>query len=330
MEQLTTMTAEEARQTVDAINAHLNSARALLLDLYEREGWRALGYQSWRECVTAEFEQSQRHLYRQLQAAQIEREICPRGQIGAIPEKHLRPLAALDTPGERREAWDRATSTAPDGKVTAAHVERTVVEMQAASVLEYNGRQKPKENRGGSLYEPRGFDACQTPAYAIDPLLPYLPMDWTIWEAGCGEGLMVRTLSDAGRNVIGSDILQGQNFFEYEPDSWDCLVTNPPYSIKYPWLERCYQLGKPFALLLPVETLGAKQAIVHFKACGVQLLVPFGRVNFKMPYKGSEWESVDPVTGRITKKKSAAQFPVAWFTWGLNLESPLVFAEPAS
>ena len=63
------MTKDEARECVNAIIRCLNDARELVLDLYEREGWRALGYASWRECVTAEFPQySQSYLYRQLEA----------------------------------------------------------------------------------------------------------------------------------------------------------------------------------------------------------------------------------------------------------------------
>ncbi len=119
------MNATEARQCVAAINAHMVGARALLLDLYERKGWAALGYANWRDCVVAEFAQSQAYLYRQLEAAQIEREISPIGEIGVIPESHLRPLGRLETE-QRLEAWQHATETAPNGKVTAAHVEKIV------------------------------------------------------------------------------------------------------------------------------------------------------------------------------------------------------------
>jgi hypothetical protein len=96
-----TMDAAEAHACVVAINQHLNGARDLLLDLYEREGWRALGYDSWRECVVAEFDHSQAHLYRQLQAARVERELSPMGEK-PIPERRLREVLAA--PPEQREA----------------------------------------------------------------------------------------------------------------------------------------------------------------------------------------------------------------------------------
>jgi hypothetical protein len=65
------MSRDEARQCVVRIAHHLEEARALLPELYEREGWRALGYDSWRACVVVEFSQSQTALYRQLTAARV-------------------------------------------------------------------------------------------------------------------------------------------------------------------------------------------------------------------------------------------------------------------
>lgn len=124
------MTAEEARHCAGEIRRHLSGARALIVALHRREGWRALGYASWRECVTAEFEQSQTHLYRQLQAGIIEERISPIGEIGAIPEGQLRPLNRLE-PELQPEAWERAHATAPNGQVTGAHVAEVVREMLA-------------------------------------------------------------------------------------------------------------------------------------------------------------------------------------------------------
>lgn len=121
---VTPMGTEEARLCVDAIRHHMDSARKLLLDLYERRGWEALGYESWRECAAAEFEQGERQLYRQLQAAQIERHLTHVTNT-PVPERTLRPLAKV-TPMEQPVVWKEAVETAPNGKVTAAHVEQVV------------------------------------------------------------------------------------------------------------------------------------------------------------------------------------------------------------
>ena len=39
-----------------------------------------------------------------------------------------------------------------------------------------------------------------------------------------------------------------------KPVQFDCIITNPPFSLKQEFLQRCYELGKPFALLLPLTT----------------------------------------------------------------------------
>jgi hypothetical protein len=138
------MTDKEARECVVKINTNMTNIRSLVLELYEREGWSAMGYASWRECVTAEFKQGQRHLYEQLEAAQTERNICAIAQKEQIPESQLRPLTKLrNNPEKQKEAWQQAVDTAPEGKVTAAHVSKVVKGMTEAE--EPKPAPKPQE-----------------------------------------------------------------------------------------------------------------------------------------------------------------------------------------
>lgn len=90
-------------------------------------------------------------------------------------------------------------------------------------------------------------------------------------------------------------------------------MTNPPYSIKFQWIERCYQIGKPFALLLPVETLGANKAQKFFKQYGIEIIFLNRRVNFILPHTSSS--------------SNGAWFPVAWFTYRLNIGNQITFAD---
>jgi hypothetical protein len=169
---------------------------------------------------------------------------------------------------------------------------------------------KPKTNQKGNVNKSHGYDQCQTPFYALDPLIPYLPQG-LIWESASGEGNIVSKLKSEGFPVIASDILSGKNFFKYTPDDWICQVTNPPYSIKYEWLAHSYQLEKPFALLLPLETLGAKSGQKLFEHYGIEIILLNKRINFKMPNAGYSGKG--------------AQFPVAWFTFGLNIGKQIIF-----
>ena len=126
--ELETISEREARLLVNRIRAHINDARALVLELYEREGWRSLGYNSWRECVVAEFDQSQSRLYQLLDAAQVERNISTIVENSSpIHEAVLRPLAGLE-PDQQREAWKMATEATPTP--TAEHVARVAYSLR--------------------------------------------------------------------------------------------------------------------------------------------------------------------------------------------------------
>ncbi len=49
--------------------------------------------------------------------------------------------------------------------------------------------------------------------------------------------------------VAFSHILSGQDFFEYEPERWDVIVSNPAFSQKHQVVERYLAQGEPFAIL---------------------------------------------------------------------------------
>ena len=278
---------------------------------------------------------TRRHVNRTIAAAQVADHLGP---MGPKPdnERQARPLTQLD-PEQQAEAWQRAVETAPNGKPTAAHVSQVVDEIRFEHAAPHtNGialtdedteplpwdteevetpillpKGGNKANRKTDPAEEGGMDFCQTPPYALLPLLPYLPPHWTLWEPARGEGYLEAALKDKDFSVVSSCILTGQDFFDYTPDGWDCVVTNPPYSIKYTWLRRCYELGKPFALLLPIETLGTQSGQYQFAEHGIEIILIDKRINFKMPEKG--WEG------------SGSQFPTAWFTWGLDIGQQMTF-----
>lgn len=69
----------------------------------------------------------QQHATRLIRAAEVIQNIEsePRGSLLPTTEKHARPLTRLE-PAEQIAAWREAVETAPNGKVTAAHVEQVV------------------------------------------------------------------------------------------------------------------------------------------------------------------------------------------------------------
>lgn len=125
----TMMTPDEARKRVNAINSGMNNLRAQILDFHDREGWRALGYANWVDCVKAEFSIGQSRVYQLFEAAKVEQRISTIVEnTASIPDSQLRPLASLPVE-DQATVYHLARETAPGGKVTARHVENVVREV---------------------------------------------------------------------------------------------------------------------------------------------------------------------------------------------------------
>lgn len=151
-------------------------------------------------------------------------------------------------------------------------------------------------------------DNFQTPKVALNVLLPYLKKEWRIWECAWGKGNLYKFLKEEGYNVVGNDI--EVDFLTNYKDC-DCIVTNPPYSIKDKFLARCYELNKSFALLLPLTALEGKRRGELYRKHGIQLIIPNKRINFETP----------------SGKGGGAWFQTAWFCYGLNLPKDLLFVD---
>lgn len=101
--QLTLMTVDEARATVDRIKARLEDVRADLYELREREGWRALGYETWQSCITEEFHMSRQRAHQLVNAHMVDRilagtdvnNVDTQTRVARIPESHARELEPL-------------------------------------------------------------------------------------------------------------------------------------------------------------------------------------------------------------------------------------------
>jgi hypothetical protein len=115
------MTQAQAAAAVVTIRSGLETLGAAILDLYEREGWRALGYVSWRSCVEAEFGWGKSYAYDRLRAARIVAELSAIAETTPRNEAQARELARIDDPQERVEVW-RAAVDRHGSAVTAADV----------------------------------------------------------------------------------------------------------------------------------------------------------------------------------------------------------------
>ena len=83
------------------------------------------------------------------------------------------------------------------------------------------------------------------------------------------------------------------------------LCTNPPFSRKSEFLARAYTLAKPFALLLPIHSLGGHVRNALFRQHGVKVIIPSKRIQFA---------------------GDSCAFTSAWFCWGIDIPA-LTFVE---
>ena len=115
-------------------------------------------------------------------------------------------------------------------------------------------------------YKPR--DEYYTPKYLVLPLLKYIPENSTVWCPFDTENSeYVRVLESEVCEVICSHITDGEDFFEYEPNSaYQFIISNPPFSEKKRVLERLYSLDKPFAMLFGLPSLAYKEIQDIFRA----------------------------------------------------------------
>ena len=123
-------------------------------------------------------------------------------------------------------------------------------------------------------------DEYYTPKEAVLPIIEYIKPNSTVWCPFDDENSeYVKCIRAAGHKVIATHIDNGQNFFYYEPnESYDCIISNPPFSLKDDILKRLNELNKPYAILLPLPTLQGQKRFQYLKNC--EALIFDKRINF--------------------------------------------------
>ena len=213
---------------------------------------------------------------------------------------------------------------------------------------------KTKEPQPETPTIPQGRDLFQTPRYAVDLLVDYLPKNINyVWEPASGEGRIVRVLESRGLKVWGTDIRYQEGIVDeyynfllgneenilpwavYPPLDAGTLaiVTNPPFSLKARFYYKCLELGVPFALLIPADYSGWL-----IRACaeeGAEKIIPTRRIDYITPNtllrvnmgEGTSYSSIDDIPQHLLHKYSSSDFHSMWLTWGFNLGKTETFVE---
>lgn len=185
--------------------------------------------------------------------------------------------------------------------------------------IRYKGYTVPEHGNDPEILH--GRDTFETPNYATDLLVPFIPANFEfVWEPAAGSGRIAYRLEEHGFSVIRSDIRDFGGWNVYHnfigggppPCKFDCIITNPPFSLKAQFVEKAVEIGKPFALLISAEY--SAQQIKWIREYGCGKIIPSRRIDFITP------------TGR-RGSESASQFHSMWLTRGFGLDRSEVFVD---
>lgn len=126
-------------------------------------------------------------------------------------------------------------------------------------------------------------DELYTPSILVYPIIKYIKPNNIIWcPFDTEESEFVLILKENGFKVIYSHIWNNKNFFNYLPENYDCIISNPPFSLKLKVLERLYELNKPFAILMGLPILNYQEIgnFFYIQNSDLQLLIFNKKVSF--------------------------------------------------
>jgi len=177
---------------------------------------------------------------------------------------------------------------------------------------------KPKTTQPETPNEVQGRDSFQTPDYAVDMLLPFIPsyID-LIWECSAGKMKISDRLMHHGYSVYSSDIQTINGMYHHnfltDPDpelSYPyAIVTNPPFSLKYKFIHKALQYNVPFAFLIPFDMCQSMAKLFMDYDC--QGIVPTRRIDYITP----------------SGNGSGSQFHSFWITRYFDLPNQFTFVE---
>lgn len=139
-------------------------------------------------------------------------------------------------------------------------------------------------------YSNGGGDEQYTPYYAVEIIIPYIQhlKDKIFWcPCDTEESEFVKVLRENDFKVVHSHISTGQDFFKYEPEQFDVILTNPPYTNKRSFIERAESFKKPYAFLLPISII--QDSIlndIYEDMSEMTCLIPDKRIRFFNKAKG--------------------------------------------
>ena len=139
-------------------------------------------------------------------------------------------------------------------------------------------------------------DEFYSPRYSIRPIIKYLKPHSKVWcPFDTEESRFVELLKEAGHGVIYTHIATGTDFFTAEVPDVDYIISNPHYSQKTEVLQKLFEIGKPFAMLVGVVGLFESQKRFDmFKNNKFEIMYFNRRVSYMKDYTSNKLELNPP------------------------------------
>jgi hypothetical protein len=132
------------RIIAEGIQTFVEVGRALLLipdqQLYRRT------YATFEAYCRERWDLSRTYAYQLIGASEVVDEVAAVSDVVPTNEAQARPLASLP-PEQRVEVWQEAVDTAPEGKITAKHVQATVKRLRDTTAASRRQQEKPPPDR---------------------------------------------------------------------------------------------------------------------------------------------------------------------------------------
>lgn len=195
---VTIMSEAEARETVEQIREGVVRIRQLLLDLHDREGWRALGYASWKDCIAGEFTFSISYAYRLLSAERVGIE----AGVSDMPESHARALSSVGLNQEEIQEFAEDYQEIGSRFFTAVEVKNIAKNIYL--------------KRHPDLFEQvNNGELAVVPAYEIARAVESAPDDRKESVALCRDPELALAIAQAKKSELLDEILGSQSIPSY-------------------------------------------------------------------------------------------------------------------
>ena len=190
--------------------------------------------------------------------------------------------------------------------------------------------ERKKGNPGGSGYDRDPDDWYVEPPWIVRALFEAEPFTGTIWDPACGRGTIPMVAAEYGFHCAASD-LHDRGYVDARPQDFlrpwlqtdHAIVSNPPYAILRPFVDRALEVSNGHvAILARLAFLEGIKRREWFMQTGLsRVLVASGRVSCPPGHLAP------PIGGPWPKGGKTAY---AWFIWrpGHTGEPTLGFLPP--